>query len=124
MIQPLALVLYEKLLPGNRLVNRLQDLKYRVETVSDPKSLVACAQQEKPMLVLLGLDPARSDLVEAIGLLKKDPATEHVPVIAFTPEDAPSLEESARQAGAAVVASESAITSHLPQLLDRALHVE
>ena len=124
MIQPLALVLYEKLLPGTRLVSRLQDLKYRVETVSDPKALVACAQQEKPMLVLLGLDPSRNDLVEAIGHLKKDPATEHVPIIAFTPEEAPGLEESARQAGAAVVASESAITSHLSQLLDRALHGE
>ena len=33
--QPLALVLYEKLLPGTQLVNRLQDLNYRVQTVND-----------------------------------------------------------------------------------------
>ena len=38
MTQPLALVLYEKLLPGSQLVNRLQDLNYRVQTIADPAS--------------------------------------------------------------------------------------
>ena len=35
MTQPLALVLYEKLLPGSQLVNRLQDLNYRVQAIAD-----------------------------------------------------------------------------------------
>src|SRR5262245_49139849 len=39
MTEPLALVVYEKLLPGSQLVNRLQDLKYRVQTVADPTQL-------------------------------------------------------------------------------------
>ena len=38
MTQPLALVLYEKLLPGSQLVNRLQDLNYRVQTIADAAS--------------------------------------------------------------------------------------
>ena len=50
MTQPLALVCYEKLLPGSQLVNRLQDLKYRVRPVADARLLVDCARQEKPMI--------------------------------------------------------------------------
>ena len=44
MSEPLALVLYEKLLPGSQLVNRLQDLKYRVQTISDPAKLTESAE--------------------------------------------------------------------------------
>ena len=40
MTQPLALVLYEKLLPGSQLVNRLQDLNYRVQVIPDAEKLV------------------------------------------------------------------------------------
>jgi len=48
MTEPLALVLYEKLLPGSQVVNRLQDLKYRVESISDASRLVECAEQIRP----------------------------------------------------------------------------
>ena len=41
MTQPLALVVYEKLLPGTQLVNRLQDLHYRVQAVTDADTLFA-----------------------------------------------------------------------------------
>ena len=40
MIQPLALVFYERLLPGSQVVNRLQDMRYRVQVVGDPAGLV------------------------------------------------------------------------------------
>jgi len=56
MIQPLALVLYEKLMPGSQLVNRLQDLHYRVQPLADAGQLVACAEAEGPMLVLADLE--------------------------------------------------------------------
>ena len=47
MTEPLALVVYEKLLPGSQIVNRLQDLNYRVQTISDPALLAECAEQGK-----------------------------------------------------------------------------
>src|SRR6266850_298297 len=59
MTEPLAIVLYERLMPGSQLVNRLQDLKYRVQTVNDPALLVDCAEQAKPMLVLVDLESSR-----------------------------------------------------------------
>jgi hypothetical protein len=69
MTEPLALVFYEKLLPGTQLVNRLQDLKYRVQTVSDADSLVECAQESKPMVVLADLISTKNNVCNAIARL-------------------------------------------------------
>lgn len=124
MNQPLAIVLYERLLPGSQLANRLQDLKYRVLTVTDVQALVACAQQEKPMLVLADLVSTRHDVCQAIGRLRHEPETQHIPVIAFAPEDQADLPAAARAAGATLVVSETAVLNHLSQLLDQALQVE
>ena len=124
MTQPLALVLYEKLLPGSQLVNRLQDLKYRVQTVADARTLVDCAEQAKPMLVLADLESSRDDVCGAIARLRQNPATQHLPVIAYRGEKAADLEASAKAAGATLVVSESAIVSHLAQFLEQALRVE
>lgn len=124
MTQPLALVVYEKLLPGTQLVNRLQDLSYRVRAVTDPTTLLVCAQQEKPMLVLADLESSRNDICKAISQLKRDAATEHIPVIAIAPEGSPELLKAATAAGATLVAGETAILSHLAEFLDQALQVE
>jgi len=124
MTQPLALVLYEKLLPGSQLVNRLQDLNYRVQTLADPALLVQCAEQAKPMLVLADLESARNDVCGAISRLKQNTATQHLPVIAVCGENAAALQAAARGAGASLVVSEVAIVGHLEQFLEQALHVE
>ena len=71
MIEPLALVLYEKLLPGSQLVNRLQDLSYRVQTLADPALLVEQAEQAKPMLVLADLESTRNNVCGALARLKQ-----------------------------------------------------
>ena len=124
MIQPLALVLYEKLLPGTQLVNRLQDTNYRVRAVTDPDALVPCARQEKPMLVLADLTSTRNDICAVIGKLRANPDTQHIPVIAFAADDATELQAAARSAGATLVVTEAAIVNHLAQFLEEALRVE
>ncbi|PWU20697.1 MAG: hypothetical protein C5B50_03330 [Verrucomicrobia bacterium] len=123
MTQPLALVLYEKLLPGTQLVNRLQDLNYRVQVVSDPATLVETAQQAGPMLVLADLE-STGNVCAAIALLKKTSATSHLPVIAFSSDGATALQNEAKDAGATLIVSEGAILTHLPQFLEQALLVE
>jgi PleD family two-component response regulator len=124
MTQPLAFVLYEKLLPATQLVNRLQDLKYRVQTIMDADTLVTCAEQEKPMLVLADLVSSRQNVCGVIGRLRKNPETQHIPVIAFAPELSVELFKTAREMGATLVVNETAVLSHLSQFLDQALHVE
>ena len=124
MTQPLALVLYEKLLPGSQIVNRLQDLNYRVEVITDPALLANAAEQSKPLLVLADLESTRQNVCAALGSLKQNPATKHLPLIAFTAQNAQDLQAAAQSAGITLVVTEAAILNHLPQLLEQALHVE
>ena len=124
MIQPLALILYEKLLPGSQLVNRLQDLKYRVQTLTQPAKLVDCAEQTKPMVVLADLASSANDVCAAIAKLKQHPPTKHLPIIAFGGEGSPGLHAAAQTAGVTLLVSETAILDHLPECLEQALQVE
>jgi CheY-like chemotaxis protein len=124
MIQPLALLLYERLLPGSQLANRMRDLNYRVQTISTSESLMSCARQDRPMLVLIDLVSARENFSLAITQLREDPDTQHIPIIAFGPVKAADLQKSARAAGATLVINENALLTHLSQFLDQALQVE
>lgn len=124
MTQPLALVVYEKLLPGTQLVNRLQDLNYRVRAVTDCNTLAACARQEKPMLVLADLESSRADVCGAIAELRQDPSTQHIPVIAIVKEIDTPVARAAQSAGATIIAGETAILTHLSEFLDQALQLD
>jgi PleD family two-component response regulator len=124
MTQPLALVLYEKLLPGTQLVNRLQDINYRVQSIAEAERLVECAERAKPMLVLADLRSTKNNVSAAIARLKLNAATKHLPIIAFSSESAVELQAAARAAGATLVVTDTAILTHLPQFLDQALQVE
>jgi len=124
MTEPLALVFYEKLMPGSQIVNRLQDLKYRVQTVGDPALIKESAEQAKPLLVVADLESARSDILVALGNLKQNAATKHLPVIGFSREDTAEFRAAAATAGITLFVTEAAIMNHLPQLLERALELE
>lgn len=121
MTQPLALVFYERLMPGTQLVNRLQDMNYRVQVVNDLASLQQCARSEGPLLVIADL-AGHEEVCRAIAALKADAATHHIPVIAFASEA--DWQAAAREAGATLAVSEAAIVNYLPQLLDQALQVD
>ncbi len=124
MTQPLALVLYERLLPGSQLVNRLQDLNYRVQSLSEAARLVEVAQESKPILVLADLQSARGDVCPAVSRLKSNPATGHLPVIGFGAESSPQLQQQAQSAGVTLLVSDNAILHHLQECLEQALQIE
>ena len=125
MTQPLALVLYERLLPGTQLVNRLQDLNFRVQTVSEASRLAECAEQAGPLLLLVDLGCTGTDICAVINRVKQNPATRHLPIIAFGGDNlAGQVQAAAQAAGATLVVSETAILNHLPQFLEQALRVE
>lgn len=124
MTLPLAIVFYEDLMPGSQLVNRLQDLQYRVQVVTDPAELVACAKSAGPMLILADLVSTRGDICALIKKLRSNPASWHVPVIAFADEAEETLREVAVAAGATLVVTDAAMLTHLTQFIERALQVE
>jgi CheY-like chemotaxis protein len=124
MTQPLALFLYEKLLPGGQLVNRLQDLGYRVQSISKPASLVEFAERDKPLLILADLEPHQAEVCAAIARLKENSNTSHIPVIAVSSGNNTAGQTAARDAGATLAVSDTAILAHLSQFLDQALQVD
>ena len=76
------------------------------------------------MLVLADLESSRNDVCPALARLKQNPATQHLPVIAFSLETSVELQNAARAAGATLVLTDTAILNHLPQFLDQALQIE
>jgi len=122
MTQPLALVFYEKLLPGSQLVNRLQDLNYRVQAVNDLPALLGSAQTDGPMLVVMDLESKRDDVCRAIAALKADAATQHIPSLRL-PANRRRIAGRRAKAGATLVVGAAAIANYLPQLLNQALQV-
>lgn len=124
MKQPLALLLYEKLLPGSQLVNKLQDLGYRVQPVPDPADLVNTAEQEKPLLIFADLEPQVEKVSAAIAALRAHEPTTHIPVIAFASVRNPDAQVTARKAGATLAANDASILIHLNQFLEQALRVD
>ncbi|MEK7675400.1 MAG: hypothetical protein AAB676_06155 [Verrucomicrobiota bacterium] len=123
MTTPLALVFYEHLLPGSQLVNRLQDLGYRVQTVAEAGALVAQAELARPLVVVADLASAKADVCAVIRQLRQNLATQHIPVLAFTDKRKKKLQTAARDAGATMVAVDDAILRQLPQLLEQVLQV-
>ncbi len=124
MTQPLAFVLYESLLPGSQLANRLRDLGYRVSTVPDASQLLAQAEEEKPMVVVMEVFESAADVCAQLGALKQNPATSHIPVIAYFSPKNKDLQAAATQAGATLVAGDAALLGQLPRLLEQVLEVE
>jgi CheY-like chemotaxis protein len=124
MTEPLALVVYEKLLPGTQLVNRLQDLKYRVKAITDASTLLESARREKPLIILADVFSSRENICDTIARLKKEQDTQHIPVIAFAADETADKQKAVQEAGATLVVSDTAIVNHLSQFLEQALQVE
>jgi len=124
MTQPLALLFYEKLLPGSQLLNRLQDLGYRVHACNDVNELPELAKKEKPMLVFADLLERQGRVPVVIKSVRNNKETAHLPIIAFASGKEKQLLEYARMAGATVVVNEEVLLHHLDSFMDQALQVD
>jgi len=127
MSSPLALIFYESLLIGNQLMNRLQDLGYRVIVVSDLNQLTAQAIETKPLILVGELGAMTERFCAAVRSLRATPETHHVPVLGLLKsadrKTAERLSEAARAAGFTLVARERGFLTQLPELLERTLEL-
>jgi len=122
--KPLAIVFYERLMPGSRIATKLADLGWRVTEAKSASEIVSLVRQEHPLLVVAELAAKRGDLCAVIAELKRTPETEHVPVLGFIDLKNQELADAALAAGAKLVVGEVGIIDQLPQLLDHVLAVE
>jgi CheY-like chemotaxis protein len=124
MTKPLAIIFYEQLLPGSQLVNRLQDLGYRVQPVLEAAQLVAQAQEGKPLLIICDLATEKTGVCQQIEEIRGNPATSHIPILAFGGGKNTRLQAAARKAGANLIAADEGLLALLPQLLEQILQVD
>jgi len=98
------------------LARRLERSGYQVLTAADGREAWRLARIHKPDLILMDLDMPVMDGRTAIGKLKGDPVTLHIPIIVLTAHT--SLEEVARavQAGCAAYEAKPIV---LRRLLER-----
>ena len=121
--EPLALLLCERGLIATQLAQRLEGLRYRMVSVSNPAELVTFAESQRAMVVFVDVDGLPASVVSAVEQLRRNQPTAHIPVIAFAREIDDSMQAALVAKGVTVVVNEAAVLSHLPQLLDRALDV-
>jgi CheY-like chemotaxis protein len=119
-VKPLALLCCSDGLLGSQLTSRLQDMGYRVQAVHDAAALQEECEREKP-LVLLAEVANRPGACDGIALVKKSPATGHIPVLAFSASRDKALQTAAEQSGVSLLAGNAVVLEHLPQLLDQVL---
>jgi two-component system, cell cycle response regulator DivK len=62
----------------------VQSAGYAVITASDAEAGIKMAREEMPDLILMDIQLPGMDGIEAIGLLKGDPSTREIPIIALT----------------------------------------
>ena len=124
MTKPLALLIHEKLMPGSQLVSRFEERDYRVLTTADPAQLTDLARSELPMIVVADLTSRRGDVLEALGGLKSDPATAHVPILAYAARADGRLPGAAKKAGITVLATDATVLLHLDQYIQRCLELD
>jgi len=110
-------------MPGSQLVNRLQDLNYRVLSLNNPERLAATVQREAPLLLFIDL-AVPGDMGGVIATLRTNSATAHLPVISFAPETSAAALAAALASGANIAVSETALLNHLPQWIDQALNLD
>ena len=122
--KPLAVVFYERLLPGSRVSNRLADLGWRVSEAKAASDIVHLVRTERALVVVAELELRSGDLCPVIAELKASPETEHVPVLGYSNPNNRRLSDAALAAGARLVVAEAGVCDQLPQLLEHVLAVE
>jgi len=120
MLQPMALLVNERVVVGAQLEQKLEALDYRVMVTDDGGVLPALASEHKPLVVLVDL--AAKGALEAVAALIKQEDTRHVPILGFITDVRPELQSQATAAGVSLVATDAAVLQHLKPLLDQVLH--
>jgi PleD family two-component response regulator len=123
MSEPVALLYYSNLLPGSQLSSRLQDLGYRVLSVDHAAHLPQVCEREMPLVIIAELAPPL-EAHDAISKVKRNPATQHIPVLGYSAAHDAHAQTRALEAGVNLLAGNEAVAGQLPQLLDQILQVE
>lgn len=105
------------------LTGRLEEQGYRVAVLANPVELVTRAELDQAMVVFADLEGDALPALQAVELLRANPATAHIPVLTFARELDDAGQAAAMARGVTAAVPDSALLEHLPHLLERALEV-
>jgi DNA-binding NarL/FixJ family response regulator len=121
MPQPVAIHVFDNLMLGMGVNTNLEKLGYQVTRLDNTSVLAHTTAEVKPFLVVVDLTTKMGDANAAIRAIKTDASLKHIRIIAYGDHQNEALLEAARQAGADVVTSNSAVASHLNEVVQQAL---
>jgi len=121
MPQPVAIHVFDNVILGTGVNDNLGKLGYDVQRLDNASELPARAAELKPFLIVIDLTIRIGDANGAIQAVKRDASLQHVRVIAYGDHQNEALLEAARRAGADVVTSNTAVASHLDEVVQQAL---
>ncbi len=113
---PTVLLVEDNEMNRDMLSRRLARRGYQVLVAEDAESGIATAQTQPPDLILMDMSLPGMTGWEATGVLKADPATRQIPVIALTAHAMASDREAALAAGCDDFESKPV---ELPSLLEK-----
>lgn len=92
---------------------------YRVLAAEDGEKGVRCAREHRPNLILMDFSVPELDGIGATTKLKRDPDTEHIPVVLLTAHSYGSVGRRAREAGCVAFVSKPCEPRRVLQEVER-----
>lgn len=92
---------------------------WETQIVHGPRPALQAIQVKPPALILLDLNMPGVDGLEVCRYIKRDPVAGNTPVVFVTAEDAPSMQEKARAAGASDYLVKPVDIDRLEVILDK-----
>ena len=85
---------------NRKLVRTILEFRgYEVVECEDGEPSIGLAKERRPVLILMDIELPKMDGITALGLLRADPATAAIPVVAVTASVTPSQKERVAAAG-------------------------
>ncbi|MEW6323024.1 MAG: response regulator [Acidobacteriota bacterium] len=115
----MVLVVVEDLLFRSKISSAARALGVTVGAATTPDAAIARARAERPSVIILDLDSARTGPLEVLARLGADPELAAIPTLGFVSHVHADAIRSARAAGIGEVLARSAFAATLPDLLRR-----
>jgi CheY-like chemotaxis protein len=113
-----VIALVSDLMFGSRIREAAAAKGVGVRSARSPEALLQACRDELPALVLADLDDDRVRALEAVQLLRRDPAFAELTVIGFVSHVDAERARAAQAAGCSRVMARGAFVQQLPQLLE------
>jgi DNA-binding response OmpR family regulator len=113
------LIVDDDAMMAQTLADMVELFDWKTTIVHGPRHAMHAIQNDPPALILLDLNMPGVDGMEVCRFIKRDPVAEKTMVVFVTAEDDPSIQQKAREAGAADYLVKPVDVDRLESILDK-----